>query len=154
VRADAGCATVPCAGVRISSIFALGADQVEDDLLGGVGGDFVLDVPGAVGVQEEVAGVSHDGGASRGDAVLGEEEQQAGEELVHRGGGVELGEIAEKFGGQGRVGIAAGGTEEMATAEAGLRVDSFGPATTTARSAMNAAGGGWSEGWSCRRWVG
>jgi len=61
---------------------------------GGIGGNFILDFDGAVGVQEEVAGVSHDGGAARRDAILGQEAQEAGEELVHLSGGVELGEIA------------------------------------------------------------
>jgi hypothetical protein len=62
------------------------------------------------------------------------------------GGGLELGEVAEKFGGEGGIGIAAGGTEEVAAAETGLRIDGFGATTTTAGSAMNAAGSGLTEG--------
>jgi hypothetical protein len=135
-------------------VVALGARQVENDFLGGIGGDFILDVDGAVAVENEVAGVSHDGGASRGDAVLGEKEEEAREELIHFGSGVEVGEIAEELSGERGIGIAAGRTEEMATAEAGLRVDGFGRATTTAGSAMDAAGRSWAEWWCCGRWVG
>jgi hypothetical protein len=122
------------------------AREIDDDLLGGVGGDFVFDVDGVEGAEEKVAGVGHDGAAARGEAVLGEEEQETGEELVDLGGGLELGEIAEEIGGEGGIGIAAGGTEEVAAAETGLRIDGFGATTATAGSAMNAAGSGLTEG--------
>jgi len=122
------------------------AREIDDDLLGGVGGDFVFDVDRVEGAEEKVAGVGHDGAAARGEAVLGEEEQETGEELVDLGGGLELGEIAEEIGGEGGIGIAAGGTEEVAAAETGLRIDGFGATTATAGSAMNAAGSGLTEG--------
>ena len=131
-------------------VFALGADQVEDDLLGGVGGDFVLDFVGAVGVEDKVAGVGHDGGASRGDAVLGEEAQEAGEELVDFGGGVELGEIAEEFGGECGVGLVGGGPEIVQRAEAGAGVTSFGAAVASCGGAVATArksGVDWLDGW-------
>jgi hypothetical protein len=128
-------------------VIVLGADEVEDDFLGGVSGDFVFDVDGVQAAEEEIAGVGHDGAAARGEAVLGEEEQETGEELVDFAGGLELGEIAEEFGGETGIGIAAGGTEEMAAAKAGLRVDGIGLATATAGRAMNAAGSGLAKGW-------
>jgi len=132
------------------SVFALGADQVEDDLLGSVGGDFVFDVEGAVAVEDEVAGVSHDGGASRGDAVLGEKEQEAREELVHLGGRVELGEIAEEFGGEGGVGLVGGCPEVVKRAQARAGVAGLLAAVASCGGAMAAArksGVDWLDGW-------
>jgi len=53
---------------------------------------------GGEGAQKQVAGVGHDGGATRGDAVLGLEEKKAGEEVVDGDGGLELGETGDEFG--------------------------------------------------------
>ena len=131
-------------------VVAFGADEIPDDFLGGVGGDFVLDVPGAVGVEDEVTGVSHDGGAARGDAVLGEKEEEPGEELVDFGGGIELGEIAEEFGGEGGIGLVGGGAEIVQRAEAGAGVTSFGAAVASCGGAVAAArksGVDWLDGW-------
>jgi hypothetical protein len=55
---------------------------------------------GAVGVEELVGDVSQDSGASRRDAAFGEEDEEAGEELVDVDGGVELGELGEELGGE------------------------------------------------------
>jgi hypothetical protein len=52
------------------------AREIDDDLLGGVGGDFVFDVDRVEGAEEKVAGVGHDGAAARGEAVLCEEEEE------------------------------------------------------------------------------
>jgi hypothetical protein len=46
------------------------------------------------------AGIGHDGSAARGDAVLGLEEKEAGEEVVDGDGGAELCETGDKFGGE------------------------------------------------------
>ena len=98
------------------------AREIEDHLLGGVGGDFVLDVNGVKGAEEEVAGIGHDGASARGEAVLGEEEQEPGEELVHFAGGLELGQVAEEFRGEGGIGVAMGWAGDVAGAEAGVSV--------------------------------
>ena len=103
-------------------VIAFGADEVEDDLLGSVGGDFVFDVDGVEAAEEEVAGVGHDGAAARGEAVLCEEEQEAGEELVDFGGGLKLGEIAEEIGGDLGIGVAMGWAGGVVRAEAGVSV--------------------------------
>ena len=128
-----------------------GTDEVEDDLLTGgvfvVGGGEGFEVHSAMGAEEQIAGVSHHGGASRRDAVLGLEDEQAGEEVGDVGGGLKLGDGAKEFGGEGRIGIAASGTEEMSAAEAGLRIDGFGQAAATAGGAMDAAGRGLDGGW-------
>jgi hypothetical protein len=105
---------------------------------GGVGGDFVFDVDCVEGAEEKVAGVGHDGAAARGEAVLGEEEQETGEKLVDFGGGLELGEIAEKFGGEGRIGEAMGWAGGVARAETGVSVGcriAAGPAVLGAMAA-------------------
>ena len=60
--------------------------------------EFVLD--GGEGAEEQVAGVGHDGGAARWDAVLGLVEQEAGKKLVDGDGGLELGETGGEDGGE------------------------------------------------------
>jgi hypothetical protein len=127
-------------GRRWWIVIAFGADEVEDDLLGSVGGDFVLDIDGMQAAEEKVAGVGHDGAAARGEAVLGEEEQEAGEELVDFGGGLELGEITEEFGGEGGIGIAVVLGAGMAGTEAGSGVGDAGVAMASARGVVGAAG--------------
>ena len=60
----------------------------------------VIEGDGAVGVWELVGDVGRDGGAARGDAALGEEDKEPGEELVDVDGGVELGKLGEEFRGE------------------------------------------------------
>jgi len=67
-----------------------------DDFIFGV--EFVLD--GGEGTEEEVAGVGHDGGAARVDAVFGFEMQKAGEEVVDGDGGFKFGEAGGEKGGE------------------------------------------------------
>jgi hypothetical protein len=72
-------------------LIAIGARHIDDDARFGVlRVDFVPD--GGEGAEEQVAGVGHDGGAARGDAVFGLEMKEAGEELVDGDGGLEFGE--------------------------------------------------------------
>ena len=47
-----------------------------------------------------VSDVGQDGGAARGDAALGDEDKEPGQELVDVDGGVELGELGEEFRGE------------------------------------------------------
>ena len=60
----------------------------------------VFAVDGAMGVEELVGDVSQDGGAARGDAALGNKDQELGEELVDVNGGLKLGEFGEEFPGE------------------------------------------------------
>jgi len=54
-------------------------NEIEDDLLAGGGGGFLVgeefEVDGAEGAQKLVAGVDHDGAASWGNAVLREKDE-------------------------------------------------------------------------------
>ena len=69
---------------------AVWAGHVEDDR-GGLG--VFLSGDGGEGAEELVGDVGEDGGAARGDFVLREEEEQAGEEVVDLSGGGEVVEI-------------------------------------------------------------
>jgi hypothetical protein len=65
-------------------------------------------VEGGKGAEEEIADVGEDGGAARGDAAFGEQQEQTAEEEVDFGGGLELPEFAgeggAEVGGIGRMG--------------------------------------------------
>lgn len=76
-----------------------GIGRGEDD--GGdvvVVGDFAVD--GRKGTEEEVADVGENGSAPGGDAVLGQEDEEVGEDLVDVVGGLEGGELADELGGE------------------------------------------------------
>ena len=60
----------------------------------------VLAVDGVVGVEELVGDVGEDGGAARGDAAFGDEDEEAGEEKFYIEGGIEFGELGEEIGGE------------------------------------------------------
>jgi hypothetical protein len=60
----------------------------------------IFAVDGAVGVEELVGDVGHDGSAARGDAAFGDEDQELGEELVDVNGVLELGGFTEEVGGE------------------------------------------------------
>ena len=60
----------------------------------------VFAVDDAVGVEELVGDVTQDRGAARGDAALGNKDQELGEELVDVNGGLKLGEFGEEFPGE------------------------------------------------------
>jgi hypothetical protein len=53
-----------------------------------------------VRVQELVGDVSQNGGAARGDAAFGDLDKEFREKLVDLGGGLEVGEFPEEFGGE------------------------------------------------------
>jgi hypothetical protein len=57
---------------------------------------FVFAVEGRYGAEELVGDVGKDGGTARRDAILRDEKEQAGEEIVDVGGGVELAESGGK----------------------------------------------------------
>jgi hypothetical protein len=84
-------------------LVAIGARNVKDDdllgLLGGESVEFFLTETGD-GVEELVGDIGHDSGAARSNAVLGEEEQKTGEEIVDGSGGLELGEAFGESGGE------------------------------------------------------
>jgi hypothetical protein len=76
---------------------AFRARKVEDDLLG-LGVEFAVD--GAVGVENLIGDVGHDGGAARSDAALGDEDEEAREKLVDGEGGVKFGGLRQEVGGE------------------------------------------------------
>ena len=81
-------------------IVAARTREVDDDLglVPVFGMEFAVD--GGEGAEEQVAGVGHDGGAARGNAVFGLKVQEAGEELVDGDGGLEFGEADGECGGE------------------------------------------------------
>jgi hypothetical protein len=87
-------------GVMRFMLVALGARHIEDNLLRLVGLGILLAFDGAVGVEELVGDVGKDGGAARGDAAFGDEDQEAVEKFVDVHGGIELREFGEEFRGQ------------------------------------------------------
>jgi hypothetical protein len=48
------------------------------------------------GAEDKVAGVSHDGAATRGDAVFREKKEKVGEELIDVIGALELSELSRE----------------------------------------------------------
>jgi hypothetical protein len=64
-------------------------------LLAGFGIALALD--GGERAEEEIASVGQDGGATRGDAVLREEQEKFGEKLIDVGGGVEFSDVGGEF---------------------------------------------------------
>jgi hypothetical protein len=58
---------------------------------------FVFACDGAVRMEELVGDVGEDGGAARGYAAFGDEDQEAVEKLVDVRGGIELREFGEEF---------------------------------------------------------
>jgi hypothetical protein len=56
----------------------------------------VFAIEGRYGAEELVGDVGEDGGTARRDAILRDEKEQAGEEIVDVGGGVELAESRGK----------------------------------------------------------
>jgi hypothetical protein len=106
----------------------IGARTAHDDVDGPVGVAVVVVINGAVRVEELVGDVGQDGGAARGDAALGDLDEEIGEEFVDGDGGLEVGEFADELGGEIRgVGLgklargAHGGTQgEMVEAKTKL----------------------------------
>jgi len=108
--------------------------------LGRLGLAFLLD--GREGAEEELIDVGEDGGAARGNAVLGEQDHEFGEEVMNLGGGVELAEQAGEGGGE--VGVGGIGLPilkaRMAKAESGMRVQDAQTAAAAFAGEMAAAG--------------
>jgi hypothetical protein len=126
-------------GVRSVSI---GARHINDDSLWLVvlRVEFVFE--GGEGAQKQVAGVGHDCGATRGDAVLGLEQKEAGKKVVDRDGGLEFGKASDEFGSK------AGGlvllllATGMLGAEGGERIGNGQAAAALAGMVLAAAVGG------------
>src|SRR5712691_7947398 len=87
-------------GVMGFMLVALGARQIEDNLLWLFGLSILFALDGAVGVEELVGDVGQDGGAAGGDAAFGDEDQEAVEKLVDVHGGIELRELGKEIGGE------------------------------------------------------
>jgi hypothetical protein len=122
-----------------SRSIAVGFRHVNDDSSWLVVFLVELALDGGEGVEKEVASESHDGGAARGDAVLGLEKKEAREEFIDGKGGLEFGETSREFGGEigGLVAflLAAG----MPGAEGGERIGD-GQAAATVAGMVLAAG--------------
>jgi hypothetical protein len=115
--------------------FADGAGHVPNDC-GVVVARLVLD--GGEGAEEQAGGVGDDGGATGGDAVLGEEDQELGENLVDVGGRGELGKLADQLGPEVD-GVGGWGLEMKVTlAEVGGGVGESETTAAPARVAMEA----------------
>jgi hypothetical protein len=115
-------------------------DDSDGLFVGGIG----FEDDGAVRVEELVGDVGQDGGATGGDAAFGDENEEAGEELVDVNGGVELGELGEKVGGEVfRVvlrGLSRGGDQRgVAETEVGASIQNSKTATATVGGEMAAA---------------
>ena len=106
---------------------ALDEVEVKDDLR--AGGVFVFfcgegfEVDGTEAAKNLIAAVDQDGTATRGDAVLGKKDDEAGEEGENVGSGLEIGERAEEFGSEGRVGTVVLGTHVTRTKAVALVED-------------------------------
>src|SRR5882762_2840325 len=118
--------------------------HVEDD--GGVLAIFFFG-DGGEGAEELVGDVGEDGGAAGGDFVLGEEEEQAGEEIVDLGGGGEIvevdGEGGRDFGGvelrwSGNLGVL--GAERLGAEADEAATHAVGEAIVAAIGVMHRAG--------------
>jgi hypothetical protein len=108
-----------------------------NDLLADGRVELVVDVRERL--EEQVAGVSDDGGAARGDAVAGDQEEKVGENVIDVQGGFEFGELANEFG--GKIARSRGGRLEVGVFEAEIgRAAVEGEATAaTAGVAMETA---------------
>ncbi len=71
-----------------------------DDLLRFFGLSFVFACDGAMGVEELVGDVGQDGGAARGYAAFGDEDQEAVEKSIDVRSGIELRQFGEEFWGE------------------------------------------------------
>jgi len=91
---------------------------------------------GGEGAEEEVAGISHDGGAAGSDLVAGLELIEFAERVVDVGGGEEFLDAADEGGGE--IGLVEFflALSGMSGAEAGARFGDGHAATTAARSAV------------------
>jgi hypothetical protein len=100
---------------------------------------------GAMGVEELVGDVGHDGGAAGGDAAFGDEDEEAGEKLVDVEAGVELGEFGEEFSGEVfRVVLRLGRGEQsgMTETKMGASVQNSETTAATVGGEVAATGGG------------
>jgi hypothetical protein len=133
----------PVAEVEFKAFF-LGLDGI-------VAGD------GAMGVEELVGDVGHDGGAAGGNAAFGDEDEETGEKLVDVETGAELGEFGEEIGGEVfRVVLRLGRGEQsgMAETKMGASVQNRETTAATVGGEAAAAEGGLCLGLGCVRHAG
>jgi len=124
-----------------TGLLVRGARDVDDEFGPIVWLSALLDVEGAVAVQELVGDVRQNGGTARGDAAFRDEDQESGEELVDLGGRLECGELPEEFDGEVvRVGL-DGLRPDMPETETGLSVQDAETALAPVAGVMAAARG-------------
>jgi hypothetical protein len=98
---------------------AFGTREVEDDLLGLVVLRIEFTVDGGESAEQEIADVREDGGAARGNAILGEQAKEIGEGSVDLRGGVMVGELAKENSGEVALFVVLGAKLGVLGAEAG-----------------------------------
>ena len=119
-----------------------------DNLVFGM--EFAFD--GGEGAEEKIAGVGHDGGAARLDAVVCLEVKEAGEEVIDGDGGLEFGETGDEFGGEVGGLVAFVPAAGMVEAEAGGRIGdghaapAFASVVLAAAMRRSCQGGGFVDG--------
>ncbi len=79
---------------------AVGLRHIDDDAPGPVFGTVGFVFDGGEGAEEEVGGVSHDGGAAGSDFVTGLELIEFAEGMVDVGGGAKFLDVADEGGGE------------------------------------------------------
>jgi hypothetical protein len=82
---------------RFVGLVTLGGRQIPVPL-DGLAIDFALD--GDEGVKELIGDVGQDGGTARGNAVLDDQDEELGEELIDLVGGLEIVELDREVGGE------------------------------------------------------
>jgi hypothetical protein len=91
------CAEIGVGGILGARLAAVGARQIPDDLDSFA---FIFPLDGGEGVEKQVAGKGHNGGASRGDLVAGLELKELAKGMVDVGGGAEFLDVADQSGGE------------------------------------------------------
>ena len=100
--------------------------------------EFVFVVDGGEGAEKQIAGVGHDGGTARGDAVVSLEKEEPREETVDVRGGGEFGELAGEVAGEIIRAALFAAKLGMAETEMRFRVEDAKAATTTRDGAVTA----------------
>jgi len=95
--------------------------------------DYRFRVDGNKRVEELVGDVSKDGGATRGDTILDDEDQELGKELVDLLGGLQVVELTEEVGGKVDINRLCGLELQRSMAKTKSRADGHGGGTDVQR---------------------
>jgi len=127
-----------------------GTGSINDDFRGKVVDRrrIVFKIDFTKGAEEEAIEVGEDGGATRGDAVLHEEDGELGEEIVDLRGGFEFRELAVEIRGEINGVRFRGGRPGVAEAAGGVGVNNTKAAVAAFGGEVTAAGELGGTGWS------